>query len=311
MMGSTDGLVGGRSGADVAFVGADGALGSVLAPALAAHPVRLRSPDLTDRSPLPELAGRRVVIHAAGPRVHPGLGWGDYLREHVGTTTRVASSLAPGSHLVLVSSAAIYGSGRGSVDAATAPDPASFPAPDYAWAKLAAEHTARAICAERGVALTVLRPSIIYGPGAGGVLIALRDLARRGVRFVLDPPAARQHLLHLRLFEQVLRAVIASPPPARPATHVVADPFVLTTADVNAAIERAGRRAAVIPAPVSWVAKATRAWQSAGDRRAPGPFAVASMLVLDNAYDAGATLAALGVDAAPFGRSLFDEFMSA
>jgi nucleoside-diphosphate-sugar epimerase len=212
-----------------------------------------------------------------------------------------------------VSSAAIYGSGRGQVDADSAPDPGSFPAPDYAWAKLAAEHTARAICIERGVALTVLRPSIIYGPGAGGVLITLRDLARRGVRFVLDPPTARQHLLHLRLFEQVLRAVIAapSPPPARPATHVVADPFVLTTADVNAAIERAGRRAAAVPAPVSWVAKATRAWQSTGDRRAPGPFAVASMLALDNAYDAPTVLAAFGVDAAPFGRSLFDEFMNA
>jgi nucleoside-diphosphate-sugar epimerase len=296
---------------DVAFVGADGALGSVLAPALGAHPVRLRASDFTDQSPLPELGAARVVIHAAGPRVHPGLGWGDYLREHVGTTTRAARSMAPGAHFVLVSSASIYGSGRGAVDAATPPDPASFPAPDYAWAKLAAEHAAQAICAERGLALTVLRPSIIYGPGAGGVLIALRDLARRGVRLVLDPPGARQHLLHLRLFEQVLRAVIASPPPARPTRYVLADPFVLTTADVNACIERAGPRAAAIPAPVSWVSRATRAWQSQGDRRAPGPFAVASMLALDNVYDGAAALTALGVDATPFGRAVFDEFMSA
>ncbi len=123
-----------------------------------------------------------------------------------GRRDKVVRSMRPGGHLVLVSSAAVYGSGRGEVTAATAPRPDTFPVPPYAWAKLAAEHAARAGAADRGLSLTILRPSIIYGPGAGGVLITLRDMARRGVRVELLPSSTRQHLLHVRLFQRILEA---------------------------------------------------------------------------------------------------------
>jgi len=295
----------------VAWVGADGALGSSLAPALGAHPLRLRCPDLSDDAPIPELAGFDVVVNGAGPRVHPGLAWGDYLREHVGTATRVARSMRPGSHLVFISSAAIYGSGRGEVSASTAPRPDTFPVPPYAWAKLAAEHAARAVSAERRVALTVLRPSIIYGPGAGGVLVTLRDLARRGVRASLQPERTRQHLLHLRLFERVLSALVVAPPPRDAVVHVVADPFVLTSAEINAAYRAAGPRAAPLPVPIGLVASATRGWQRRFARELPGPVAVAAMLGLDNVYDWRPCLSALGIDPAEFGRAVFDAFLEA
>jgi nucleoside-diphosphate-sugar epimerase len=217
--------------------------------------------------------------------------------------------MRPGSHLVLIGSAAVYGAQRGAVSAETPPQPDSFPSPAYAWSKLSAEHATRAICAERGVALTVLRPSIIYGPGAGGVLIRLRDLARRGLRVVLDPPSARQHLLHLRLFEDVLRALIERPGPGAAVTYVVADPFVVTTADLNAAFAAAGPRAVQVRAPVALVARATRSWQRWSDVAVPGPAAVASMLTLDNVYDAQAVLSTLGLDAAAYGRDAFDAFL--
>jgi hypothetical protein len=64
------------------------------------------------------------------------------------------------------------------------------------------------------------------------------------VRVSLAPQAARQHLLHVDLFQRVLEALIAAPVPSRPATYAVADPFVLTTADINAALRAAGPRAA-------------------------------------------------------------------
>lgn len=293
----------------VAWVGADGALGASLAPALGAHPVPLRCPHLSDDGPIRELAAFDVVIDGAGPRVHRGLAWGDYLREHVGTAMRVARSMLPGSHLVFISSAAIYGSGRGEVSASTAPRPDTFPVPPYAWAKLAAEHAVRALSAERGLALTVLRPSIIYGPGAGGVLVSLRELARGGVRVSLLPGRTRQHLLHLRLFQRVLAALIAAPPPSETTAFVVADPFVLTSAEINAAYLAAGPRAVPLPVPIGLMARATRRWQQRSGLGLPGPVAVAAMLGLDNAYDWQPCLASLGIDPGDFGRSLFFDFL--
>ncbi|MGA3122979.1 MAG: NAD-dependent epimerase/dehydratase family protein [Polyangiaceae bacterium] len=295
-------------GRDVVWVGADGALGSVLAPALGARPLNLRCSDPTDDRPLSELADADTVIDAAGPRVHPGLRWADYLREHVGTTTRVAHSMKAGSHLILISSAAVYGSRRSHVDETTAPHPDTFPVPSYAWAKLAAELAARAICPERGISLTVLRPSIIYGPGAGGVFVTLRNLARRGVRVVLGPSETRHHLLHLDLFQTVLKALLGAQAPRHPATYVVADPFVVTTADVNLALAAAGPRAAPIPVPLTIITSALKQWQIRSDR-ASGPLSVGAMLELDNVYEWRRCLSHLGIDPGPFGRHRFDNFI--
>ncbi len=215
-----------------------------------------------------------------------------------------------GSHLVLVSSAAVYGSGRGQVTAATPPEPETFPVPAYAWGKLAAEHAARAVCAERNIALTILRPSIIYGPGAGGVFIKLRDLARQGVRLALQPESTSQHLLHLRLFQHVLERLVSQPAPVRTTTFVVADPFVLTTADVNSALAVAAPRAASVPVPLGGLARALRRWQRRARSQAPGPVSVAAMLMLDNVYDWETCLTKLGVDPGPFGQIVFDNFLS-
>jgi len=295
---------------DVVWVGADGALGKALASALGARPVSLRCPDFADDRTVAELAQADVVIDAAGPRVHPELNWGDYLREHMGTAGRVAHSMRPGSHLVLISSAAVYGSARGHVTAMTPPEPETFPVPAYAWGKLAAEHAARAVCAERNIALTILRPSIIYGPGAGGVFIKLRDLARRGVRFALKPESTAQHLLHLRLFQRVLEALVSQTAPVRTTTLVVADPFVLTTADVNSALAASAPRAATVPMPLGGLARALRGWQRRAQSQAPGPVSVAAMLMLDNVYDWETCLTQLGVDPAPFGQIVFDNFLT-
>jgi nucleoside-diphosphate-sugar epimerase len=222
----------------VAFVGADGALGTALAGALGARLVSLRCPDMTEAAPIADLAEADVVINAAGPRHHPGLRWSDYLREHVGTAARVARSLRPGAYLVQVGSAAVFGARRRAAGETTPEDPASFPTEAYAWAKLASEHAARAICRERGVALTVLRPTVVYGPGAGGVLSTLRAMASRGVRAVLSPAAVRQHFVHVDLLGRVLEALVRGGARGDLPMLVVADPFVLTAADVNEALRR-------------------------------------------------------------------------
>jgi UDP-glucose 4-epimerase len=292
----------------VAFVGADGALGAALASRLGARGVRLRAPDMEDAAPLAELADVDVVINAAGPRVRPGLMWSDYLREHVGTATRVARSMRPGAYLVHVSSAAVYGSGRPFVSPDTPELPATFPVEAYAWAKLAGEYAVRAVCRERGVDLTVVRPSIIYGPGSGGVLLTLRSIARRGVRFVLTPARARQHLVHMDVVQRALERLVERRPRELPMA-ILADPFVLTTADVNDAIRRARPSALPVPVPIPLAAQAIRQWQLRLEAQSPGPVAVAAMLALDNEYDWRPAFDALSLDAVAHGRACFESFM--
>src|ERR1700722_3177130 len=91
-----------------AVVGADGALGTMLVKALGAQGVALRHPAESLDARVPEIADRDFVVNVSGPRVRPGLGWGDYMREHVGTATAVARQMRPQSHLVHFSSVAVY-----------------------------------------------------------------------------------------------------------------------------------------------------------------------------------------------------------
>jgi nucleoside-diphosphate-sugar epimerase len=293
----------------LAFVGADGALGEMLAGPLGARPVSLRCPDLTADRVLPELADADVVIHAAGPRYRPELRWSDYLREHLGTTTVVARSVRPGAYLVYLSSAAVYGARRAFVDATTAEEPSSFPSEPYAWAKLSAEYAVRAICRERGVALTVLRPSIVYGPGSGGVLLTLRALARRGVRAVLVPESLRQHLLHVDLLRRVLQSLAARGARDDLPLLLLADPFVLTTRDLNEAVRRASGGSVAIPVPLRLFSGIVAEHNRRFDVGAAGKLTVLAMLALDNEYDWRPAFDALAIDPAQFGRERFDRFM--
>src|SRR5271165_930490 len=157
----------------VAVVGAAGTLGAYIAGRLGATPVELRCPDPRDECVVPELHDADVVVNVGGPRVRNGLGWEDYFREHVGVTSRVARSMRRGTHLVHVSSTAVYGARGRLLGPASREAPTLFPFPAYACAKLAAETTARALCAERGVRVTVLRPSMVYGPRVDSALTTL------------------------------------------------------------------------------------------------------------------------------------------
>jgi hypothetical protein len=62
----------------VAVVGVGGALGRRIADQLGARAVDLRCSNPCDERRVPELADADVVVNAGGPRVRPGLRWGDY-----------------------------------------------------------------------------------------------------------------------------------------------------------------------------------------------------------------------------------------
>src|SRR4029077_6002498 len=96
-------------------VGADGALGGLLAEHLGGRRLSFRCPNGEPTASLADLAEARTVVNASGPRVRPGLTWADYFREHVQGTLALARAMRSGAHLVHFSSAAVYGSSRSGV----------------------------------------------------------------------------------------------------------------------------------------------------------------------------------------------------
>lgn len=281
-------------------VGADGALGGVLCAALGASGVKLRHPGNPLDAVVPEIDGADVVVNVSGPRVRPRLGWDDYMREHVGTATAVARAMAPGSHLIHFSSAAVYGAQPGVLGAETPEAPVSFPNPSYAWAKLAGELAARAICRERGVRLTVVRPAMVYGRGVSSAIDTMFSLAKKKVLVALTPGAVKQHCLHVSLLVRAIETLATRGPLFDRALPLV-DPFVFTNAELCAAVAR-GRRGLRVRTPLPLAEAVLRRWPGFPDLDAPGVLAAFAFLGLDNEFDWRPLFRALELPEAEFAK---------
>jgi nucleoside-diphosphate-sugar epimerase len=208
--------------------------------------------------------------------------------------------MRPRAHLVHFGSAAVYGARGGVIRAGSPESPATFSNPSYAWAKLAGEHAVRAICHERGVGLTVLRPTMVYGARVTSAIETIFSLARRGLRLEMKPASTRQHCLSFELLVEMLHRLRASGPRER--ALVACDPFVFTNADVDAAV-RARFRGVSVPAPLPWAEALLRRWPMFPDREPPGALAAFAFLGLDNEFDWRETFDLLGIDAERFSRS--------
>ncbi|MEQ7155768.1 NAD-dependent epimerase/dehydratase family protein [Brevundimonas aurifodinae] len=92
-------------------------------------------------------------------------------------TARAAAS-AGVRRFVFTSSLHVYG--RSSV-AAVGPESPFQPTDGYGRSKVAAEQSLAAVSQETGLAVCVLRPPMIYGPGAGGSFAQLVALVRSGL----------------------------------------------------------------------------------------------------------------------------------
>ncbi len=289
-------------------VGADGTLGAFLVKGLGATGAVLRAPGTAEPEAPAAVRHARVVVNVAGPRVRPGLGWTDYVREHVGVSAALARAVGPGTHLVHLSSAAVFGGHRGAVISPDTPEqPLSFPSVSYACAKLAAEGVVRGLCAARGLGLTVVRPPVVYGPGIGSALESFRRLAARGVRLQLRPDGAAQHNLHGALLLAVVRRLIERGP-LGPRPLVPCDPFVTTNADLNAAV---GTRGVPLPVSLPLCTSVLARWPGWPDRSAPSALEAFAALGVDNTYDAHDAFARLGLEPSSFSRAAtFDRWVS-
>jgi nucleoside-diphosphate-sugar epimerase len=298
------------SAPDVLVVGSAGTLGRVLCDRLGARGVDRRHPGPRIGERDAELETAAVVVNVGGPRVRPGLVWSDYLREHVGLASQVARSMPAGSHLVHMSSTAVYGAQRdGVIDGSTAEAPALSAIPSYAWAKLSGELAARAIAQERGVRITVVRFPDVYGPGVDSYLDTLLRYARRGLGLELGPGPMRRHMLHVALLGRAIeRLILRGPVAGRPL--LLADPFVLTNHDVNEALRVHRPRHASVRLPLHQASALLSKWPRFPGRDAPGTLSTLAALGQDNVFEWRDAFTTLDMDPADFARGrTFDPYM--
>jgi nucleoside-diphosphate-sugar epimerase len=115
----------------------------------------------------------------------------------------------------------------------------------YGRTKLAAEQLVQASLLEH----VVLRPPLVYGPGAAGNVSRLVTALRRGLPLPLGRADARRSLIAVANLADAVRAVLAAPQPPRD-VYLVADAEVLSVRElVEALAAGVGRPARLLPAP--------------------------------------------------------------
>lgn len=222
----------------VVVTGASGFIGQALCPALRArgHTVlaldRAAIGDITTFSDWSgRLAGAGAVVHLAALAHARGM---EEERLHAVNVEAPAmlgkSAAAAGARMLFMSSVKVLGEET----PGPAFDESSPPAPQdaYGRAKAAAEAALRTI---RGLALTVLRPPLVYGPGVKANFLTLLRAVARGWPLPLANIDNRRSLIYAgNLADAVLRCVEA--PQAAGKTYLVSDGTAVSTPELCRAL---------------------------------------------------------------------------
>lgn len=139
-----------------------------------------------DLAPLME--GCTHMVHSAG-LVYEGGEWPKIRAVNVdGTRNVLGGALVAGvRHAVHLSSVAVYGPVEGPVDESTPIDAPIPPEDLYARSKREAEEVARGIEGKRGLPVTIVRPSAVYGERDRLMIPAVADILRLPLTPLLGP----------------------------------------------------------------------------------------------------------------------------
>jgi nucleoside-diphosphate-sugar epimerase len=193
------------------------------------------------------LQGVGVIVHTAGLAHQPDAASASaqaalFARVNVEGTARLARAAVEAGvrRLVLVSSALVHGvSSPGRPFTETdAPAPSGV----YACSKLDSETRLREAVHGSATTWVILRPPMVYGPGAGGNFPRLVRLVRTGLPLPLGAATAPKSFIGIdNLADAIVRSV--SHPQAANQTFLVCDGESTSTADLVRRIARAlGRR---------------------------------------------------------------------
>jgi UDP-N-acetyl-alpha-D-quinovosamine dehydrogenase len=149
--------------------------------------------------------------------------------------------------IVLISTTTVYGDrspGR-PFDESSPPAPAT----PYAGSKLEAERLVAEALAGSATELVVLRPPLVYGPGAKGNFARLVGLVQRSVPLPLASVHNRRSVVYVEnLVDAILRSI--DHPAAAGRTYVVSDGADVSTPDLAARIAAAlGQRPSLLSFP--------------------------------------------------------------
>lgn len=200
------------------------------------------------------VAGIDVVVHCAArahllsdDAVDPIVA---FRRINTAGTLKLAQQAAAAGvkHFVFISSIGV----NGAQTFATAFDEHSPPAPHspYAISKHEAEIGLFSLAENSGMTVSVVRPPLVYGPGAPGNLARLTGLIQRGLPLPLASVQNKRTLISLTNLVDLL--VLCATHPAAPGEIFLAgDPEDVSTADIVRHIARGiNKQALLIPFPV-------------------------------------------------------------
>jgi len=248
----------------LAIVGADGFVGGGLSKRLAAEPsLRTASivyggateQELRISRAAPLLADADIILNCGGFRVRPGCSYRDYQNSHQGSTAAFVPYIRKDALLIQISSASVLGKGHG-LGNQSAPNPMTFPSPEYALAKLEQEQYLESVSLERGFRVIFLRPAVLYSADGAGMVSTIIGLTRRGISPRLYPRSCRQHLAHMDLLADVVRRVIRRDDLPNLTRLVVADPYTVTNHELEEIIRSYQKMAGLpLPLPAHWMSR--------------------------------------------------------
>ncbi|MGE0681507.1 MAG: NAD-dependent epimerase/dehydratase family protein [Candidatus Binatia bacterium] len=223
--------------------------------------VELYTGDLRDANAIAKsVAGVDVVYHCAALVKSSGRKEDFFAINVQGTENLLNAAYQSGvKRFVHVSSVAVYGPGQKTI---IREDEEYDPSPQqrgyYTWSKIEADRLAVRFSREHNFPVTVLRPGIIYGPGAKPFFARLHHNLRGKVQFIIGAPNA---LLPLVFVESVAEAIIRAGQQTDSAFHMynIVDGAILQEDLLQRHCEATGRKTRTLylsPALVSLGARA-------------------------------------------------------
>jgi nucleoside-diphosphate-sugar epimerase len=227
------------------------------ASSLAAAGIRLCAGDIRDPEALARASeGADIVYHIAATYREPGIPKEDYRAINTGAVRKVveAAAAAGARRVVHCSTVGVHGD----IEHPPADEDAPLrPGDIYQLTKLAGEQMAREIGQRRGIEITVVRPTGIYGPGDRRLLKLFRGVVRG--RFpILGRGEIYYHLTYIDDLVEGFR-LCGEHPAAANRTYILAGGEVTTLNDlVKTIAEVAGVRPPTLHLPVwpFWLAGA-------------------------------------------------------
>lgn len=217
------------------------------------------------------LKGVRTVVHLAA-HVHRMRADASDARRfeevNVAGTLALARQAARAGveRLVFLSSIKIHGECTADGECWTEDSPPA-PADDYARSKWQAEQQLQTLAREQGLAVTTLRPPLVYGPGVGANFRALLGLARSGLPLPLASIRNRRSLIYVENLADAVFHMLGETAPGYRA-YVISDGEDLSTPGLLARLRAGfGRPPRLLPVPVSALAVAARLAGRAGQWR--------------------------------------------